>query len=74
MRLIKAYYRQVDKVERAYVLEKVRPGTLVLEIEPGTGRFSVELVKKAYSVTAVDVSERIIKQIWRKVDSPRLTI
>lgn len=73
LRFTKAYYRQVDKFERAYVLAKVRPGTSVLEIGPGTGRFTVGLVKVAFSVTAVDLSERMIKQLRRKVNSPRLT-
>lgn len=73
-RFAKPYYRHVDRLERAYVSEKVNPGTSVLEIGPGTGRFTAHLMEKASRVTAVDISGHMLEQLREKVSSTRLAV
>jgi SAM-dependent methyltransferase len=73
-RFARPYCRQVDRLERAYVLGKVGLGTSVLEIGPGTGRFTAHLVGKVARVTAVDVSGRMLEQLRDRVSSARLAV
>ena len=73
LRFSRPYFQQIDRFERDNVLEKVKPGVSVLEIGPGTGRFTAKLVEKASSVTAVDISEEMLKQLKKNVPSTRLT-
>ena len=73
LRFSKPYFQRIDRFERAYVLGKVRSGASVLEIGPGTGRFTAQLVQKASSVTAIDVSAKMLEQLRQKVPSVRLT-
>lgn len=73
-RFAKTYHRQIDRLERVFILEKVRPGTSVLEIGPGTGRFTTHLVEKASAVTAVDISDKMLNQLQAKVSNTRLTV
>ena len=73
LRFSRPYFQQIDRFERDYVLGKVKPGVSVLEIGPGTGRFTARLVEKTSSVTAVDISAEMLKQLKKNVPSTRLT-
>lgn len=72
-RFTRAYYHKVADNEVRHVLGKVREGSSVLEIGPGTGRFTVELVKKASHVTAIDVSESMLDQLRKRVVEQNLS-
>jgi len=73
-RFAKPYYQKIDRLERAFVLDKVRPGASVLEVGAGTGRFTAHLVEKASSVIAVDISPKMLEQLKQKVCSSCLTV
>ena len=66
LRFRKAYHRQIDAIERQFVISRIRPGAKVLEVGCGTGRFTTELVKVASSVTAVDVSPEMLTMVREK--------
>lgn len=71
-RFAKPYYQQIDKLEQTFVLDKVSAGATVLEIGPGTGRFTARLVEKAATVTAIDISEQMLSQLRTKIPSSHL--
>ena len=71
-RFARPYYRHIDRLERAFVLEQVAPGASVLEVGPGTGRFTVHLLAVASSVTAVDISAAMLEHLEQRVTSTRL--
>lgn len=41
--------------------ERVRPGARVLEVAPGPGYLSIELAKRGYAMTALDISESFVR-------------
>jgi ubiquinone/menaquinone biosynthesis C-methylase UbiE len=41
--------------------ERVRPGGAILEVAPGPGYLAVELAKRGYAVTALDISSSFVK-------------
>jgi ubiquinone/menaquinone biosynthesis C-methylase UbiE len=43
------------------VAERVRPGSDVLEVAPGPGYLAIELAKRGYSVTALDISKSFVR-------------
>jgi ubiquinone/menaquinone biosynthesis C-methylase UbiE len=43
------------------VAERIGPGGAVLEVAPGPGYLSIELAKRGYSVTAVDISKSFVR-------------
>lgn len=60
----------VDQAERALINKMFTPnGTNVLEVGCGTGQYTVELAKRGYSVTAVDMSSVMIKYAKEKLQS-----
>lgn len=72
-RFAKPYHRQIDRLERTYVLDRVAPGASILEVGAGTGRFTVHLVEKARAVTVADVSAGMIERLRGRIRSPVLT-
>ena len=50
---------EVDAVER---ILRVRKGARILDLACGAGRHSVELARRGYSVTGVDLSESMLRQ------------
>ena len=43
------------------VAERVRPGGDVLEVAPGPGYLAIELAKRGYAVTALDISRTFVR-------------
>src|SRR5262245_6849908 len=43
------------------VAERARPGSDLLEVAPGPGYFAIELAKRGYRVTTLDISESFVK-------------
>jgi ubiquinone/menaquinone biosynthesis C-methylase UbiE len=43
------------------VAERVRPGAQVLEVAPGPGYLAIELAKRGYAVTALDISKSFVR-------------
>lgn len=73
-RFSRSYYRNVAETEQRFVLGKIRPGACVLEIGPGTGRFTSLMVEKAGHVTAIDISQGMLDQVRGKVAAKNLTM
>src|SRR5262249_56910076 len=43
------------------VAERARPGSHVLEVAPGPGYLAIELARRGYSVTALDISKSFVQ-------------
>src|SRR5262245_53322856 len=43
------------------VAERVRPGGAILEVAPGPGFLAIELAKRGYQITAVDISKSFVR-------------
>lgn len=52
-----ARFRQTARV----LSERLRPGGDVLEVAPGPGYLAIELAKRGYSVTALDISKSFVE-------------
>jgi len=50
---------EVDFIEEEFNLEK---GAYILDVGCGTGRHSIELAKRGYKITGIDISENMIKE------------
>jgi len=72
-RFSRAYYRKVAEVENEFVLSKVHENDSVLEIGPGTGRFTAQAVHKASQVAAIDISQGMLDQLHLKVPAQNLS-
>lgn len=53
---------------------KVKPGQQLLDIPCGPGRHSIELAKRGYKLTGVDISETFIKTLTEKIKTDNLFI
>jgi cyclopropane fatty-acyl-phospholipid synthase-like methyltransferase len=53
---------------------KVKPGQRLLDIPCGMGRHSIELSKRGYKLTGVDISETFIKTLTEKIKTDDLFI
>jgi len=43
------------------ITERVRPGAAILEVAPGPGYLAIELARRGYTVTALDISMSFVK-------------
>jgi ubiquinone/menaquinone biosynthesis C-methylase UbiE len=43
------------------IAERVRPGARVLEVAPGPGYLAIELARRGYSVTGLDISQSFVR-------------
>ena len=67
LRFKSGYQQQVAKRELSFVIARIPLGSSVLEIGPGTGRFTLELVKVTEQLTIVDISPKMIEQLRKKL-------
>jgi ubiquinone/menaquinone biosynthesis C-methylase UbiE len=44
-----------------HVAERARPGSEVLEVAPGPGYLAIEMARRGYAVTALDISRSFVK-------------
>lgn len=48
--------------ETAHLLaQRLRPGAVVLEVAPGPGYLTIEMARRGYSVTALDISRSFVE-------------
>jgi SAM-dependent methyltransferase len=52
----------------------IQAGSKILDMPCGTGRHSIELAKKGFQITAVDISEEFINNLKKKSDQEQLNI
>jgi ubiquinone/menaquinone biosynthesis C-methylase UbiE len=57
----------VNKVEQDLVARFI-PGSRVLEVGTATGRFAVTLVKRGAEYTGVDISEKMLRATYERID------
>ena len=68
-----AHRRVTSERELAFVLKHVQPGSKVLEIGAGPGFFTRELVKRADSVLATDISPDMVAALQANIAAENLT-
>ncbi|MCB0197564.1 MAG: methyltransferase domain-containing protein, partial [Anaerolineae bacterium] len=68
-----AYRREISRRELAFVLKHLKPNARVLEIGCGPGFFTQELVKRAKSVMATDISENMVNALQENVLASNLS-
>ena len=68
-----AYRREISRRELAFVLKHLKPNAKVLEIGCGPGFFTRELVKRAESVMATDISEKMVNALQKRVSASNLS-
>jgi SAM-dependent methyltransferase len=66
--------RLCDFVEHALRQRQVAPGSRILDAGCGTGNYSVELARRQYVVTGLDVSAELIAQAHEKSRNARLPL
>jgi len=47
----------------ALVAERARPGARVLEVAPGPGYLAIELARRGYAVSALDISKSFVRMV-----------
>jgi len=52
--------RRLRETARA-IADRVRPGGRILEVAPGPGYLAIELARRGYAVTAVDISRSFVR-------------
>jgi cyclopropane fatty-acyl-phospholipid synthase-like methyltransferase len=72
----KAGTKEWTDAEVAFILDvlNVPKGSNILDVPCGTGRHSIELAKKGFQVTAIDISTEFINGLRKKVDEQHLEI
>ena len=72
----KAGTKDWTEAEVAFILDvlNVPKGSNILDLPCGTGRHSIELAKRGYSVTAIDISTEFINGLREKVNKQQLSI
>jgi len=54
-------------IDRALKYAKVLPPARILDVPCGTGRLSLHLLKRGYSVTGVDISKEMVRYIKKRL-------
>lgn len=68
---VKDTIKEVDFIEEELKLHKEYS---ILDIGCGTGRHSVELAKRGYKMTGLDISESMLKEAQKKADEENVSI
>ena len=63
--------REVDFVEEELALP---PGAAILDVGCGTGRHSIELARRGYAVTGLDVSRGMLEQARKRAEAARVEV
>jgi len=71
---IGSFYNRCHKDTVKKIIRLTRPANNILEIAPGTGRLTFLLTKNYSSVTAVDISEKMLAKLKAKHKSKNLKI
>src|SRR5262252_3918697 len=56
------------------VADRARPGSEVLEVAPGPGYFAIEMARRGYRVTTLDISESFVKIARNDVAAAGVTV
>lgn len=56
------------------VAERARPGSEVLEVAPGPGYLAIELARRGYRVTALDISHAFVKMAQDRAANAGVTV
>ncbi len=81
--IVNAFYQKYDEDKRLndrqgyveyittmkYIHKYLEPGMKIIEIGAGTGRYSLELAKEGYQVTAIELVERNIEVFKNKIQN-----
>ena len=72
----KAIPAEVTKQEIDFLLNEfnLQPGQNILDIPCGFGRHAIELAKRGFNVTGIDISPTFIQGLTEKIKSERLDI
>ena len=72
----KAIPPEVTKQEVDFLLSEfnLQPGQHILDIPCGFGRHTVELAKKGFSITGVDISQTFVESLTEKINAEKLNI
>ncbi len=72
----KAIPFEITKQEVDFLVDELNllPGQHILDIPCGFGRHSIELSKRGFHVTGIDISETFISGLTEKINSERLNI
>ena len=71
--IVGAISRQCDFIEEMLVQHAILSGSKILDAGCGTGNYSIELARRGYAVTGLDVSKELVSVARRKSqDSPSL--
>src|SRR5262245_4047790 len=56
------------------VAERARPGSAVLEVAPGPGYLAIEMARRGFQVTALDISESFVRIAQQNAASAGVTV
>jgi ubiquinone/menaquinone biosynthesis C-methylase UbiE len=65
--------RRFRETARA-VADRVRPGGRILEVAPGPGYLAIELARRGYAVTAVDISRSFVRIAGKNAADAGVTV
>lgn len=66
--------QQCDFIVEMLSRRSVLPGARILDAGCGTGRHAVELARRGYIVTGVDISARLIAEAHQRLSGPSLSV
>jgi len=60
--------RSEERTLAGFIEAALRPGDSVLEVGPGTGRYTVEFARRVAEITAVEHSPEMVAQLHRRLE------